>query len=88
MYDAVAAPGGGRGNVPPQNTNFLKLSYFLLLDYINFKFINFKFSVNYSKFFLKTFKISIKFTKFFQTLANFSQITIQYIKIVIYFYKL
>ena len=56
MYDAVAAPGGGPGNVPPRTQFFLKLSYFVLLDFINFKFKNFKFSLNLSKIFLKTFK--------------------------------
>ena len=50
MYDAEAAPGGGdRGNVPPTQI-FLKLGYFSLLDFINFKFKNFKFSLNFSKF--------------------------------------
>ena len=48
MYDAVAAPEGKPGERSPLNTNILKLSNFCLLDFIDIKFKNFKFSLNFS----------------------------------------
>ena len=43
MYDAVMAPGGGNQSNVPATQMFLKLSYFVLPDFINYKFKNFKF---------------------------------------------
>ena len=49
MYDAVAAPWGTGGTFPLTQI-VLKLSYFFLVDFINFKLKNFKFSLNFSNF--------------------------------------
>ena len=57
MYDAVAAQGQGEteGTFPP--TQFLlKRSYLFLLDFINFKFKHYKFSLNFSKLFFLNFE--------------------------------
>ena len=87
MYNSLTAPGGEAGkpgvcfHPTPTEHKFLELSYFCLLDFINFKFKKFQISLNFSKFYLKKLlKFSIKFTKFVQILTNFSQTTIQFTK--------